>query len=109
MDKIYISGKIGEEVTPEIEEKFLEAERRLIREFHCCVENPIRIGKEVDEDFKRSGKIPDRADYMKADIIALLSCRAAYFLKDWVSSRGAHAEHRVCTECGIATIYEGTF
>jgi Domain of unknown function (DUF4406) len=49
----------------------------------------------------------DRADghestcYLRADLLVLLRCQAAYFIPGWKLSRGASLEYKVSLECGI--------
>lgn len=45
-------------------------------------------------------------DYMKADIILLMSCTAIYFLQNWRNSPGAKLEQYLAQELNILQIYD---
>jgi hypothetical protein len=68
--------------------------------------NPLQIGDWVDKHF-REIKIktpPAWADYMRADIKALMDCSHVFFLDGWQKSRGATVEHFIAQTLGIPCI-----
>lgn len=106
-NKIYISGKIGEKVTPEISMKFFNASEMIKKEFKDFeIINPVELGRLLE---MRNGAVSgslSREDYMSEDIKHLMECNLAFFLADWQSSRGAILEHDICEQCGITIIYQ---
>ena len=103
--KIYISGKIGEEVLSEASRrKFVRAET-MLREKGAEVFNPaderwqrtLRREYEQDEYVKSpwlTGKFPDFYAYcLLRDLMVLSTKDAVLFLEDWRQSPGATAEY----------------
>ena len=109
--KIYISGKIGEEVLTEAtREKFAQAER-MLRQLGYDVFNPTTsgLGDLADrcENFAHCmGKHTTwYAEILKLDIKELSFCDAIYMLRDWVSSPGAFVEFSFAEAVGIRVLF----
>ena len=105
--KVYISGKIGEEVLSEgTRRKFAKAEREL-REWDFDVFNPTTsgLGSRADELARQNGT-DFYTEIMKLDLEALKWCDAIYLLKDWEDSPGARVEKAEAERLGIAVWYE---
>ncbi len=106
--RVYISGKIGEEVLSEAtRQKFARAEREL-REWDFDVFNPTTsgLGAKAEELAKENGT-DFYTEIMKLDLEALIQCDAIYLLQDWVESPGAKRELSEAREHGLAVWYEG--
>ena len=116
--KVYISGKIGEEIiSEETREKFDAAEKMLLDKGYI-VFNPTgqvwvyglqenhryavrTIGKDVVMPFY---------DYcLLKDLQKLAQCDAIYMLKDWRMSPGARAEHAFAEAVGKRFFFEDRF
>jgi len=96
--KIYISGPITG--NDNAEDEFSDAYIRLHNLGHNPV-SPIDIGRELEKKLKRK---PTWAEYMKADIKALMDCDAIYMLKGWEKSSGARLEEHMAMMTGIKRI-----
>lgn len=81
---IYISGKITGLPEQQARDNFAYAEQLLRREGWEVI-NPFDI------DLKEKEKT--WANFMLADIEALIPCDAIFMLKDWMDSNGAYIEH----------------
>lgn len=92
--KVYISGKIGEEVLSEAtREKFAEAEKLLqSRGFETFNPTTSGLGRHAESIAKAEGTT-FYEEIMVLDIIKLKECDAIYMLADFLSSPGAKAEH----------------
>ncbi len=92
--KVYISGKIGEEVLSEAtRQKFAKAEA-MLRAKGFDVFNPTTSG--LGQHAESIAKIEGTTFYeeiMILDIIEMKKCDAIYMLADFIDSRGAKAEH----------------
>lgn len=105
--KVYISGKIGEEVlSAATREKFAEAERYL-REWDFEVFNPTTsgLGRLADERAAQNGT-DFYTEIMELDLAELRKCDAIYMLADWRDSPGAIRELAEAEARGIAIWYE---
>lgn len=105
--RVYISGKIGEEVLSDAtREKFAKAERYL-KEWDFDVFNPTTsgLGKMAEEQAARNGT-DFYVEILKLDLAELRKCDAIYMLKDWQESPGAIREHAEADSMGIAVWYE---
>ena len=105
--KVYISGKIGEEVLSEAtREKFAKAEAYL-RDWDFDVFNPTTsgLGALAEQRAKENGK-DFYTEIMELDIAALKECDAIYMLKDWADSAGAKRELACAQEAGIQVFFE---
>ncbi|MBE5846219.1 MAG: DUF4406 domain-containing protein [Lachnospiraceae bacterium] len=81
--RIYISGAITG--TTDYEERFREAEKKLIKAGHKVI-NPVKV----------NGVMPDGAtheDYMTMSFAMMDICDAVYFMPGWQQSRGANQEY----------------
>lgn len=81
---IYISGKITGLPETEAFHNFLFAEAMLASNGWACV-NPMKIGFGAMEK--------SWANFMIADLKALIPCNAIYMLSNWHESQGARIEH----------------
>lgn len=104
MKRVYISGKIGEEVISEAtREKFARAERMLKAKGYevfnpTCEEwqRHVRVMYEKDRHSKEpwlDGMFPDLYGYtLLRDLMVLSAKDAIYMLADWEESDGANVE-----------------
>lgn len=118
MNKIYISGKIGEEVISDAtREKFARAEE-MLRAKGYEVFNPaderwqrtLKRGYEGDSYVKSpwiAGKFPDFYGYcLLRDLMVLSTKDAVYFLDDWQKSNGANTEMSYATATGKRMFFQ---
>ena len=103
--KVYISGKIGEEVISEAtRQKFARAEAMLMAKgyevFNPCDEKwqrTLRRSYEKDRQHEEAwidGKFPDFYTYaLLRDQMVISTKDAVYFLEDWDCSQGAISEY----------------
>ena len=96
--RVYISGKIGEEVISEAtREKFARAERMLEKHFNPEFDRPVNPASEAFQDtmrqvFERRGLRQDLPNILLYDLHWLRRCDAIYMLEDWTKSDGANVE-----------------
>lgn len=92
--KVYISGKIGEDVLSEAtREKFARAEF-FLRDRNFDVFNPTTSGLgKLAEDLAKKNGTDFYTEIMKLDLEQLKECDAIYMLYDWQDSPGAIREH----------------
>lgn len=105
--KVYISGKIGEEVLSEAtREKFAKVEAYL-REWDFDVFNPTTsgLGALAEQRAKENGT-DFYTEIMELDIAELKKCDAIYMLTDWRDSKGALREYAEAQRIGIQVFYE---
>ena len=105
--KVYISGKIGEDVLSEaMSQKFAKAEAYL-REWGFDTFNPTAsgLGKQAEERAKANGT-DFYTEIMELDIAELKKCDAIYMLTDWRDSAGAQREYKEAQRNGIQVFYE---
>jgi len=91
--KVYISGKIGEEVLSDAtREKFAKAERMLCSKGYG-VFNPTTsgLGLAAEQAAKKYGTTFYK-EILIFDLMALKQCDAIYLLRDWSNSPGAFLE-----------------
>lgn len=110
--KVYISGKIGEEVISDAtRQKFARAEEMLMAKgyevFNPCDEkwqNTLKREYEIDQYVNSAwliGEFPDFYTYSKLrDLMVLSTKDAVYFLEDWDKSPGANVEHSFAMATG---------
>lgn len=105
--KVYISGKIGEEVLSDAtREKFAKAEEYL-RGWDFEVFNPTTSGLgERAEELARQNGTDFYTEIMKLDLAELEWCDAIYMLTDWTDSPGAKRELSQAKELGLAIWHE---
>ena len=118
--RVYISGKIGEEVTSEAtRQKFAKAQKELEAKGYE-VFNPTcekwqhhliqGYGKDIQQTLAPpGGPISKYAYFLLRDQMALATKNAIYMLKDWTQSHGARAEREFALANGIQVIYEEEF
>ena len=105
--KVYISGKIGEDVLSEAtRQKFAKAEAYL-KEWGFDTFNPTTsgLGKQAEERAKANGT-DFYTEIMELDIAELKKCDAIYMLTDWRDSAGAQREYKEAQRNGIQVFYE---
>ncbi len=105
--KVYISGKIGEEVLSEAtRQKFAKAEAYL-KGWDFEVFNPTtsRLGLRAEELARENGT-DFYTEIMKLDLAELAWCDAIYMLEDWRESPGAKREYAEACKLGLAIWYE---
>lgn len=111
MDRIYISGKIGEEIISEAtRQKFAKAERALGEHFNldfCEIINPASEAYQetMDVDFRWRQIPKNLPDILLYDLQWLRTCDAICLLHDWGKSSGARAELAFAQATGIR-VYE---
>ena len=116
--KVYISGKIGEEVISDAtRQKFARAEAMLKAKgyevFNPCDEkweNLLNGEYATDRLFKcrfLDGTFPDFYTYvLLRDQMVLSTKDAVYFLEDWDKSPGANAEHSFAMATGKKLLWQ---
>jgi len=92
--RVYVSGPIKD--TPGFEEKFANVANYLRELEGHEVVNPCELG---EPGFTYE-------EFMRVDLIALLSCDVIYMLKGWENSSGARCEHLVAAMCGLEIRYQ---
>ena len=89
--KCYISGKVTGATEAELDEFYnVEAALKMVGMIPV---NPLR---EVPIQKDMSW-----ADYMRADIILLMSCQKIFMLDNWKNSKGAQLEKYIADQLGI--------
>ena len=103
--KIYISGKIGEEVLSEAtRRKFARAEEVLKRAGYETF-NPAASGLVAKADALAAAKGTDfYREILLLDLQALAGCDGIALLPDWADSPGARAEYMFAAAIGLETI-----
>ena len=116
--KIYISGKIGEEVISEAtRQKFARAEEMLKAEgyevFNPCDEHwqaHLKARYDTDRQIYQpytDGTVPDFYGYcLLRDLMALSVKDAIYMLPDFLDSKGAKAEYAFAIATGTIVYYD---
>lgn len=115
--RIYISGKIGEEVISEVtRQKFARAEEMLKAKGHE-VFNPVckewqehlmyGYGADIQQTIAPPGGPISKYEYfLLRDLMALATEDAIYMLPDFLQSKGAKAEHAFAIATGKLVIYD---
>lgn len=116
--KVYISGKIGEEVISEAtRQKFAKAVEMLMAKgyevFNPCYErwqNTLKREYENDQFVKSpwlTSKFPDFYAYaLLRDLMVLSTKDAVYMLSDWKRSEGATAEYHFALATGKKILFQ---
>ncbi len=110
--RVYISGKIGEEVLSDAtRDKFAEAESYL-HEWGFDVFNPTTSGLgELAEKRAKERGTDFYTEIMNLDLEQLRHCDVIYMLRDWQDSPGAVREFMEANRLGLEVIfdqYQGT-
>ena len=115
--KVYISGKIGEEIiSDETRAKFAAAERVILERGHG-VFNPTDpdwvdgMRQNYESAVKSFGDavVPEYEYILMKDIIQLSHADAIYMLADWKQSPGARAEYAFAEAVGKRFFFEDRF
>ena len=115
--KLYISGKIGEEViSDETRAKFAAAERVILERGHA-VFNPTDsdwvdgLRQNYESAVKSFGDavVPEYEYILMKDIIQVSHADAIYMLADWRQSPGARAEYAFASAVGKQFFFEDRF
>ena len=118
--RIYISGKIGEEVISEAtRQKFTKAQKELEAKGHEVL-NPTSekwqnhliqgYGKDIQQTLAPpGGPISKYAYYLLRDLMALATKDAIYMLKGWEDSFGARTELMFAMANGLHVIFEDEY
>lgn len=116
--RIYISGKIGEEVISEAtRQKFEKAGKMLLEKGYEVVDPACeKYQREMEEELGEKernwiaagmGKRFDRySSILLFDLHILEQCDAVYFLEDWDRSGGANTEHSFAMATGKRLLWE---
>ena len=105
MKTIYISGPMKNMADGNLE-AFDEAEKQL-KQLGFDVLNPHKICGEVNIRFFEIGKVPECEDYLKEDIIQMLSkCDKVLVLSGWRQSKGSKLEIANALACGIDVVFD---
>lgn len=105
MKMIYISGPM-KNMTDGNLEAFDKAEKQL-KELGYDVLNPHAISEIVNLRFFEMGKIPTYEDYLREDIIQMLSkCDKVLVLPGWRNSKGSKLEIANALACGLDVIFD---
>ena len=105
---VYISGPITSRVKlgEDWRRYFNDAEDSLRRIGFKNIVNPVGIAHTVDRNCALAGRKATYADYMKADIEALIKCKTILMLQSWDISAGATLEYQIADALGMEIIYE---
>ncbi|MBO5626750.1 MAG: DUF4406 domain-containing protein [Prevotella sp.] len=107
-ERIYISGKIGEEVISEAtRQKFAEAEKMLEeRGFEPINITSDGIQRSMEVSFRWRELKPNYEDILLYGLNWLRTCTAIYMLPDFIDSPGAKAEHAFAIATGKHIYYD---
>ena len=105
MKTIYISGPM-KNMTDGNMPAFDEAEKQL-KQLGFDVLNPHKICEKLNTKFFGMGKSPEYEDYLKEDIIQMLSkCDTVLVLPGWRQSKGAKLEIANAIACGLDVVFD---
>ena len=99
--KVYISGKIGEEVISDATRRKFALAEKMLRAKGYEVFNPTDALVQQKLKAAWGRRVAENWDYpiefypfvLLRDLYDLAKCDAVYFLEDWESSPGANVEH----------------
>jgi hypothetical protein len=74
--------------------------------FDAAEKKLVAAGHEVVSPAKNAIDGGSWHEYIKADIVMLLNCRAIYMLEGWEKSRGATIEHNLARDLEMLIYYE---
>lgn len=92
--KVYVSGPITGKPNRN-REAFITATESLIAAGHEAINPHTLYGGRTDLTHEQ---------YMRTDIVELLTCDAAHFLKGWRSSKESSLELIITVECGLLIV-----
>lgn len=96
--KIYISGKISGLPAKEAVDKFEKAEDYLKSVYpNATIVNPFKVKHLHDKSWE---------NYMRYDLIEMLSCTSIYMLTNWKQSEGAKIEFNLAIELKFEILFE---
>lgn len=96
--KIYISGKISGLETEHAIQLFEAAEQKIAVNFpEAKTVNPFKIEHNHDLSWE---------NYMRFDLIAMLTCDSIYMLKNWKDSKGATIEYNLAVALNFNVLFE---
>lgn len=104
--RVYISGQITGLPQREYEQNFADAAEVVLGSGHEAV-NPVEIEPDCSEGCGSTAILADGSYkhkwncYMKADIIAMMTCDAVLVLSNWINSKGATVEVELADAVGI--------
>ena len=105
MKTIYISGPMSNTPNSNLE-AFDNAEKQLVG-LGYDVLNPHKICEKLNTKFFGMGKSPEYEDYLKEDIIQMLSkCDTVLVLPGWRQSKGAKLEIANAIACGLDVVFD---
>jgi hypothetical protein len=105
MKTIYISGPM-KNMTDGNMPAFDEAEKQL-KQLGFDVLNPHKICEKLNTKFFGMGKSPEYEDYLKEDIIQMLSkCDTVLVLPGWRGSEGSKCEIANAIACGLDVVFD---
>lgn len=97
--KCYIAGKIGGLQEADYTQKFNQAKKEVIALGYTPV-SPLDLPHNHNRTWE---------DYMKEDLIAMLTCDAVYTLTNWRHSIGATIEVNTAVSVGINIIHQKNY
>lgn len=95
-EKIYISGKITGLDHEEAYKMFWDAQTKY-ESVGFEVVNPMKLNHDHDGTWQ---------NYMRIDLIEMLSCNHIFMLKGWENSKGANIEYNLARELGFKIIFQ---
>ena len=107
--RVYISGKIGEEVISETtRQKFARAQRMLeAKEYEVFNPTASGLGAHAESLAKAADyKTSFYQEILLCDLAQLAQCEAIYMLADWSTSNGANVELDFATATGKQRFWE---
>ena len=105
--KIYIAGKIGEEVPSEATLRKFARTEELLQSKGYNVFNPTRSGLGATADVLAKEKGTDfYREIVLLDLDVLAKCDSICMLADWVDSPGATVEYYFAKALGLEVIYK---
>lgn len=95
--KIYLSGPIS--ANPKWQEDFKKAEETVAKFWQGEIISPRQIAEQLKNDCP--GEVFSWQDYMRIDLLLLLTCDVIALLPGWENSKGAILEQQVAQALGL--------